>query len=121
MDVVYGWEEEEKRVGSNFAACMWIYTKEALTSSQISTPQTEEYLKQRLMSIMLCMNWVCVGTFDDYELVSVSTIHQCEEEMMGMELDHGSLHQTRLNRIREQQGTNIAKYHETVKTGCVSG
>ena len=24
-------EDEEKRVGSKFAACMWIYTKEALT------------------------------------------------------------------------------------------
>ena len=27
MDEVYEWEDEEKRVGSKLAACMWIYTK----------------------------------------------------------------------------------------------
>ena len=31
MDEIYGWEDEEKRVGSKFAACMWIYTTEVLT------------------------------------------------------------------------------------------
>ena len=25
MDAIYGWKDEEKRVGSKFAACMWIY------------------------------------------------------------------------------------------------
>ena len=47
-------KDEEKRVGSKFAAC--IYTKEVLTRGQIPTPEMEEYLKRRLMSIMLCMN-----------------------------------------------------------------
>ena len=27
MDKIYGWTDEEKCVGSKFAACMWIYTK----------------------------------------------------------------------------------------------
>ena len=60
-------EDEEKRVGSEFAAYMWIYTKEVLTRGQIPTPEMEEYLKRRMMSIMLCMNWVCAGTSDDHE------------------------------------------------------
>ena len=39
MDAIYGWEDEEKRVGSKFAACMWIYTKEVLTRGQILNPR----------------------------------------------------------------------------------
>ena len=35
---------------------------------------------------MLCMKWVCVGTFDDHEWVSESTIAQHVEEVMGMEM-----------------------------------
>ena len=58
MDDIYVWEDEEKTVGSKFALCMWIYTKELLTREQIPTPEMEEYLKRRMMSIMLCMNWV---------------------------------------------------------------
>ena len=80
MDEVCGWEDEEKRVVSKIAACMWIYTKEVLTRGHVPTPKMEEYLKRRLMSIMLCMNWVCAGTFDDHEGVSESTITQHEEE-----------------------------------------
>ena len=52
MDAIYGWEDEEKRVGSKFAACMWIYTNEVLTRGQIHTPEMEAYLKKRMMSIM---------------------------------------------------------------------
>ena len=33
-DEIRGWEDEESWVGSKFAACMWIYTKEALTGGQ---------------------------------------------------------------------------------------
>ena len=62
VDVIYGWEEEEKRVHSDFAGCVWIHTKEALTNWQMFNPEMEEYLKERLMSNMICMNWVCVGT-----------------------------------------------------------
>ena len=31
MDKIWVWVDEERWVGSKFAACMWIYTKEALT------------------------------------------------------------------------------------------
>ena len=69
MDEICGWKDEERRVGSKFAACMWIYTKEVLATGQIPTPEMEEYLKKRLMSIMVCMNWDCARTFDDHESV----------------------------------------------------
>ena len=35
MDEICGWEDEQNRVGSKVAACMWIYTKEVSTSGQI--------------------------------------------------------------------------------------
>ena len=70
MDAIDGWEDEEKRVGSEFAACMWIYTKAVLTRGQILNVEMEEHLKKRMMSIMLCTNWVCAGTFEDHEWVS---------------------------------------------------
>ena len=88
MDAIYGWEDEEKRVGSIFAACLWIYTKELLTRGQILNPQKEEYLKKRVMSSMLCTSWVCVGIFEDHEWLSESTITQHAEEVIGTELDH---------------------------------
>ena len=81
-------KDDEKRVGSKFAACMWIYTKEVLTKGQKPIPEMEEYLKRRLMSIVLCMNWVSAGTFDDHEWVSETTITQHVEYVMGMELDY---------------------------------
>ena len=88
IDKICGWEDEEKRVCSKFAACMWVYTKEVFTRVQIPSPEVEEYLKRRVLSIMLCMNWVCAGTFDDHEWVSENTIIQHVEEVMGRELDH---------------------------------
>ena len=33
MEKIRGWEDEERWVGSQFAVCMWIYTKEALHST----------------------------------------------------------------------------------------
>ena len=115
-------------MGSKFSACPWIYTKEVLTRGQIPTPKMEEYLNRRLMSIVLRMNWVCAGIFDDHEWVSESTITQHEEEVMGMELDYEICipcvvqwcmlwfsAPTRLNRTLGKQWINIAKYHVPVK------
>ena len=48
----------------------------------------EEYLKQLVLSIMLCMTLVCAGDFDDHERASESTIAEQEEAVMGRELDH---------------------------------
>ena len=42
MDKIVGWEEE-KWVGSRFAACMWIYTKPVICIGQ---ENTQEYLMQ---------------------------------------------------------------------------
>ena len=38
MDKIHGWIDEEKWVGSKFAACMWIYTKVLLTERRKPTP-----------------------------------------------------------------------------------
>ena len=54
-DKISGWEDEELWVGSKFAACKCIYTKRLLTGERNPTLEVEEeYLKQRLMSIMIC-------------------------------------------------------------------
>ena len=68
---------------------MWIYTKEAVRKGQIPNAAVEGYLKKRMLSIMLCINWVCAGTFVDHEWVSESTISQHVEEVMGRELNYG--------------------------------
>ena len=88
MDKIRVWEDEESWVGSKFAACMWICTKDALTRGQILDKEQEEYLKKRIMSIMLCTNWVCAGTFVDHEWVSSRTNIQQEEEISSMALEY---------------------------------
>ena len=126
MDKMRGWEDEEKRVGSKFATCMWIYTKKALTKEQIPNPAMKEYLKKQKLPIMLCTNWVCAGTFIDHEWVSESTISEYEEENLGMQVDYGldvpcvvqwSLlwlsEPTRLNQILGLE-LKIKMYHEVV-------
>ena len=50
MGKIRGWEDEESWVGSKFAACMWIYTEEALTGGQILDREQEEYLRKRIKS-----------------------------------------------------------------------
>ena len=85
MDKIRGWEDEESRVGSKFAACMWIYTREALTGGQMLDRKQEEYLRKRIMSVMLCTNWVCAGAFVDHVWASSRTIIQQEER----NLKHG--------------------------------
>ena len=80
MDKIHGWEDEEKWMGSKFAACMWIYTKSAQTGGQILDRVQEEYVRKRKMSMMLCANWICEGAFVDHEWVSSRTIIQQEAE-----------------------------------------
>ena len=67
MGKIRGREDEKSWVGSKFAACMWIYTKDALTGGQIFDREQEEYLKKRTITIMFCANWFGAGTFDDHE------------------------------------------------------
>ena len=49
------------------------------TGGQILHPEKEEYLKKRMMSLMLCTNWVCAGTFANHEWVSARAIIEQEE------------------------------------------
>ena len=66
---------------------MWIYTKDALIGGQMLDREQEEYLKKRIMPILLCANWVCVGTFVDHEWVSSRTIFQQKEKILSMAVD----------------------------------
>ena len=77
MDKIHGWTDEEN---GSVAACMWICTKTVITQRRKPTPEMQEYLKRRMLSIMLFVNWVCAGTFDNHEWVSESTIAEQEEE-----------------------------------------
>ena len=86
MENIRGREDEESWIGSKFAACMWIFTKEALTGGQILDREQAEYLKKLIITIMFCANWVSAGTFVDHEWVS-SRIIQQEEEILNMALD----------------------------------
>ena len=93
----------------------------------ILNPEMEEYLKKRMMSIMLCTNWVCAGTYEDHEWVSERTIAQHAEEVMGMEMNYDIgipcvvqwcmlwfSAPTRLNGTLEKQDIKIKQYHEAV-------
>ena len=79
MDKIYRWEEEEQWVGSNFAACMWIYTKAVLSDGQEST---QECLKRRMLSTMESVIWICEEAFEGHEWVSELTISMHEEEVL---------------------------------------
>ena len=131
MDKINGREDEERWVGSKFASCMWIYTKEELTRGQRLNLEQQECLKKRIMSILLCTNWVCAGTFVDHERVSSRTICQQEEEILSMALDlkvdvpcvlQWSLlwfsAPTRLNKIWGHE-LKTKKYHEVVNSAIM--
>ena len=131
MDKIRGWEDEESWVGSKFAACMWNYTNEALTGGLILDREQEEYLKKRIMPIMLCTSWVCDGTFVDHEWVSSRTIIQQVEAILSMALDfkievpcvvQWSLlwfpAPTNLNRILGSV-LKIKEYHEVVNSAIM--
>ena len=83
MDKIRGWEDEERWVEPQFATCMWIYIKEAWTKGQRLGPEQEEYLKKRMLSIMICTNRVCAGVLVDHGWVSERTIIQHEKEILG--------------------------------------
>ena len=85
---IRGWEDEERWVGSKFAACMWIYTEEAWTKRRRIGREQEECLKKRMLSIMICTNWVCAGVFVDRGWVSERTTIQYEEGILCLELSY---------------------------------
>ena len=106
-------------MGSKFAACMWIYTKEALTGRQILDREQEEYLKKRMMSIMLCTNWVCAGAFIDHECVSSKTIFQQEEKFAWYKKDFWVFSATtNFNRILGSD-LKVKEYQEVVNNATM--
>ena len=62
---------EESWVGSKFATCMWIHTKEAFTGGYIFDREQEEHAQKRIISMIFCTNWICVGIFVDHDHSSV--------------------------------------------------
>ena len=85
-----------------------------------------------MLSIMLCTNWVCAGTFVDHVWVSESTISQHVEEVLGMELDYEIgipcvvqwsmlwiSAPTRLNGVLGKQELKIKKCYEFVNMAIV--
>ena len=78
-----------------------------------------------VVNIMLCVNWVCAGTFDDHEWVSESAIAE-QEEVMGRGLECEScipcvVHWCMLwfsapSRLNQTPGKNVetTKYHNAV-------
>ena len=104
---------------------MWLNTKMVLSEWRKPTPEMQEYLKRRMLSIMLCVNWVYAGTLDDHEWVSDSIIAEQEEEVMSRDLDYEICiprvvqwsmlwfcAPTRSNQTLEGEEMNIVKYHE---------
>ena len=86
MEKICGWGEEEKWVGSLFAACMWVYTKCVLCDGQETK---KHFLKRRMLSIMKSANWVCEEVLEEHEWGSPLTISLKEkEEEVLMELDY---------------------------------
>ena len=56
-----------------------------LTEWRKPTPEMQEYLKRRMLSVTS----VCARTFDDHEWVSESkNVEEEEEEVMGSDLDY---------------------------------
>ena len=126
MDKIHGWIDEEKWVCSKLAACMWIYSTGVITEWRKPSPEVQEYLKRRMLSILLCVNLVCAAAFDDHEWVSESTIAE-QEEVMGRELGYeicipcvlqwGMLWFSaprQLNQTLEGGEIRSAKYHEVL-------
>ena len=71
VDKICGWRQEQKWVGSFFAACMWIGTKTVLCDEHDST---QEYLRKKMLSIMESVNWVCEEALKEHEWASRLTI-----------------------------------------------
>ena len=69
MDQIDGWEDEEKWVGANFAARMWIYTKAVLCDGQEYTQ--DNLRRSRLLS---SVNWVCEEAFEEHGWLSELTM-----------------------------------------------
>ena len=73
-----------------FKICgMHVDPQQVVAFGATGTPrEMQEYLKRRILSAMLCVNWVCAGNFERHEWVSESTMAEQEDEVMGGELEY---------------------------------
>ena len=122
MEKVEGWNEE-KWVGSSFAACMWNYSKAVLCDGQ---GPTREELRRKLSTIMESVSWVCKDSLRDHEWVTERNVILKENEILealNYDLDVPCVIQwgllkfsspSRLNQTFTNSGTKLAKYHEAV-------
>ena len=91
-------------------------------------PEMQECLKRRILSFMLCVNWVCAGNKEGHEWVSESTTAEQEDKVMGRALEYKpcvpcAVHwsmllfsaPTRLNSILRKKLTSN-KYNEVFNT-----
>ena len=78
MDKVEGWNEE-KWVGTKFAACMWVYTEAVLCDGQ---GPTQEGLRRRLSTIRESVSWVCEDALWEHEWVTELDVILEENEIL---------------------------------------
>ena len=107
MDKIRGWEDEGCWVGSKFAACMWTCTKEALTGGQIFDREQEEYLKKRILSIMLCT----VGSVQVLSSI-INGCRQGEFPTGGGNFEHGTGFQNRCPMCCTKEPIMVLSAHE---------
>ena len=82
MDMVKGWNEE-KWVGSKFAACMWMYTKAVLFDGR-GLPSQD--LRQMLLIIVECVSWACEDFLWEHEGDGAQRSLEGERHFGSMEL-----------------------------------
>ena len=79
MDKVEGWNEE-KWVGSNFVACLWIYTKAVLCDGRRRyLPLDLEFI---LGTIVKSVTWVSEGSLWEHEWITDTNVTLKENEIL---------------------------------------
>ena len=73
MDAIRGWDDDKSWVGSKFAACMWIYTKEALTGGT-DTRQRTRRVPEETHNVHDALHKLGLCRYVDHEWVSSRTI-----------------------------------------------
>ena len=89
MDKICGFLTRKRKMGG-FKICGMHVDLHPMCADRVRkpAPEMQEYLKRKMLSIMLCVNWVCEGAFDDHECVSENTNAMQIEELMGKGLDY---------------------------------
>ena len=64
-DKIQGWRKKKK--GGIQICHVHVDLHQKSIDKRTNTKSAMEYLKKRMLSIMLCTNWVCAATFVDHE------------------------------------------------------